>query len=70
MTLYPHSPLFQVPAPPPPCFCTQLFYNMETQDDAVTTRDLTESFGWTDAQSFQQHDLQVGTDCWLCLLFG
>jgi ubiquitin carboxyl-terminal hydrolase 7 len=36
----------------------QVFYNMETADSAVSTRDLTESFGWTEADSFQQHDLQ------------
>jgi hypothetical protein len=38
---------------------SQLFYKMETHPDAVSTKKLTESFGWTDAQAFQQHDLQV-----------
>ena len=31
---------------------------MESEETAVCTRDLTESFGWTEAHSFQQHDLQ------------
>ena len=55
---YPVPPLF-VFSPPATPLLLQLFYKMETSEDAVTTRDLTESFGWTDAQSFQQHDLQA-----------
>jgi hypothetical protein len=35
-----------------------MFHDMETSESAVSTHDLTESFGWTAADSFQQHDLQ------------
>lgn len=36
----------------------RLFYNLQTQSDAVSTTELTKSFGWTSADAFMQHDVQ------------
>jgi ubiquitin carboxyl-terminal hydrolase 7 len=35
-----------------------LFYKMQFHDHAASTKDLTKSFGWDTAESFQQHDVQ------------
>ncbi|KAK2943422.1 putative Ubiquitin carboxyl-terminal hydrolase 15 [Blattamonas nauphoetae] len=34
----------------------RLFYNLQTSSSSVSTRELTRSFGWSDADSFEQHD--------------
>ncbi|KAI8886518.1 putative ubiquitin-specific processing protease 21 [Backusella circina FSU 941] len=36
----------------------RLFYNLQFSDDAVTTIELTRSFGWDSVASFMQHDVQ------------
>jgi ubiquitin carboxyl-terminal hydrolase 7 len=36
----------------------RLFYEMQTSKDAVSTRDLTKSFGWNTIDAFYQHDVQ------------
>jgi ubiquitin carboxyl-terminal hydrolase 47 len=36
----------------------KLFVNLQTQGQAGLTRDLLRSFQWTEAQAFQQHDVQ------------
>lgn len=36
----------------------RLFFAMQTEDNAASTTELTKSFGWTDADSFMQHDIQ------------
>jgi ubiquitin carboxyl-terminal hydrolase 7 len=46
-----------------PLALQRLFYNMERSPEskhpvAVGTKQLTASFGWTSAESFQQHDVQ------------
>jgi len=35
-----------------------LFYRLQYEDQAVSTKQLTKSFGWTTADSFKQHDVQ------------
>ncbi len=41
-----------------PLALQSLFYKMQFGDDAVSTKNLTSSFGWDTAESFQQHDVQ------------
>ncbi|KAH9324583.1 hypothetical protein KI387_004761, partial [Taxus chinensis] len=41
-----------------PLALQSLFYNMQSSNDSVSTKELTESFGWTAYESFQQHDVQ------------
>eukprot|EP00055_Hartaetosiga_balthica_P000574 m.136939 g.136939 ORF g.136939 m.136939 type:complete len:1111 (-) comp11081_c0_seq1:147-3479(-) len=36
----------------------RVFFRLETKDDAISTTELTRSFGWTGADSFLQHDVQ------------
>eukprot|EP00659_Diplonema_papillatum_P021149 gene21149-32579_t len=36
----------------------RLFYKIQTHTDPVKTTELTESFGWTRAEAFEQHDVQ------------
>jgi ubiquitin carboxyl-terminal hydrolase 7 len=36
----------------------QVFYDLEVSPDSVSTKHLTQSFGWTAIDSFQQHDVQ------------
>lgn len=36
----------------------RIFYKLQTSDVAITSKELTHSFGWTTADAFQQHDVQ------------
>lgn len=36
----------------------RIFYKLQTSDKPVDTNELTESFGWNDADAFTQHDVQ------------
>lgn len=36
----------------------RLFYQLQTAEDAVDTRELTKSFGWDTLDAFMQHDVQ------------
>eukprot|EP01083_Nonionella_stella_P070415 188358_1 len=36
----------------------KLFYDLQTSKEAVSTKRLTRSFGWTSIEAFQQHDVQ------------
>lgn len=36
----------------------KLFVNLQTSGKSCHTRDLLKSFQWTEAQAFQQHDVQ------------
>lgn len=37
----------------------RIFYSLEHNDDHVSTRELTQSFGWTAQDLYVQHDIQV-----------
>uniref|UniRef100_A0A6A7G7H1 Ubiquitin carboxyl-terminal hydrolase 7 n=1 Tax=Hirondellea gigas TaxID=1518452 RepID=A0A6A7G7H1_9CRUS len=41
-----------------PLALQRLFYELQTRRDVVATRRLTKSFGWDNADAFQQHDVQ------------
>ena len=41
-----------------PLALQRLFYKMQFDDHAPTTKELTRSFGWSDYESFKQHDVQ------------
>ncbi len=36
----------------------RIFYNLQTSDKPIDTMELTDSFGWTSADAFTQHDVQ------------
>ena len=41
-----------------PLALQRLFYRLQFGENSVSTKDLTNSFGWDAADSFQQHDIQ------------
>jgi len=42
-----------------PLALQRIFYNLQYSDTAVSTKGLTQSFGWDTYDTFMQHDVQV-----------
>jgi ubiquitin carboxyl-terminal hydrolase 7 len=42
-----------------PLALQSMFYKLQYQDSSVSTKDLTQTFGWDANESFMQHDVQV-----------
>ncbi|GLJ42235.1 hypothetical protein SUGI_0874260 [Cryptomeria japonica] len=53
-----HMPMENISSTRIPLALQHLFYNMQSSNDSVSTTELTESFGWSIYDTYQQRDVQ------------